>query len=93
MQCFGYLYYIIQEDLRFLYNTLTEFFIPMKLARLIKICLNETCSVVRVGKNLFDVFPIRNGLTQGDALSSLLFNFTLEYAIRRVSGRAVSRYK
>jgi len=33
---------------------------------------------------LSDRFPIRNGLKQGDALSSLLFNFTLEYAIRRV---------
>ena len=31
-----------------------------------------------------DVFPIRNGLKQGDALSPLLFNFALEYAIRRV---------
>ena len=28
--------------------------------------------------------PIRNGLKQGDALSPLLFNFALEYAIRRV---------
>jgi hypothetical protein len=28
--------------------------------------------------------PIRNGLKQGDALSPLLFNFHLEYAIRRV---------
>ena len=31
-----------------------------------------------------DRFPIRNGLKQGDALSSLFFNFALEYAIRRV---------
>jgi len=31
-----------------------------------------------------DRFPIRNGLKQGDALSPLLFNFVLEYAIRRV---------
>jgi len=30
------------------------------------------------------MFPIRNGLKQGDALSLLLFNFVLEYAIRRV---------
>jgi hypothetical protein len=30
------------------------------------------------------VFPIRNGLKQGDALSLLLFNFAFEYAIRRV---------
>ena len=30
------------------------------------------------------MFPIRNGLEQGDALSPLLFTFALEYAIRRV---------
>jgi hypothetical protein len=37
----------------------------------------------RVGKNLSDMFPIRNGLKQ-DALLPLLFNFALQYAIRRV---------
>jgi len=30
------------------------------------------------------MFPIRNGLKQGDALSLLFFNFALGYAIRRV---------
>jgi len=30
------------------------------------------------------MFPFRNGLKQGDAVSPLLFNFPLEYAIRRV---------
>ena len=39
---------------------------------------------VRVGRNLSDRFPIRNGLKQVDALSPLLFNFALEYVIRRV---------
>jgi hypothetical protein len=33
---------------------------------------------------LSDKFPIQNGLKQGDALSPLLFNFALEYAIRKV---------
>jgi hypothetical protein len=30
------------------------------------------------------MFPFHNGLKQGDALSPLIFNFPLEYAIRRV---------
>jgi len=46
-------------------------------------CLTETYSIVRVGKNLSDMFPIRNGLKR-DSLLPLLFNFALEYTIRRV---------
>jgi hypothetical protein len=46
-------------------------------------CLNETYSKVHIGKHLSDSFPIQNGLKQGDALSPLLFNFALEYAIRK----------
>jgi len=53
----------------------------MKMIRLIKMCVNVTYSRVRVGNYLSDMFPIRNGLKQGDALSLLLFNFALEYAI------------
>jgi len=30
------------------------------------------------------MFPVRNGFKQGDALSPLLFNFALDYTIRRV---------
>jgi len=51
-----------------LYNILVEFGIPRKLVRQIKMCLNETYSRVWVGKHLSDMFPIRNGLKQGDAL-------------------------
>jgi hypothetical protein len=61
-----------------------EFGIPMKLVRLVKMCLNETYSRVRVSKHLSDTFTIKNGLKQGNALSPLLLNFTLDYAIRRV---------
>jgi hypothetical protein len=65
-------------------NILIEFGIPTKQVRLIKMCLTETYSSVRVGKNLTEMFPIRNGLKQRDALSPFLFNFALEYAIKRV---------
>jgi hypothetical protein len=47
-------------------------------------CLNGTCSKIRVGKHVSGTFSIQNGLKQGDALSPLLFNFTLEYAIKKV---------
>jgi hypothetical protein len=67
-----------------LYNILIEFGIPRKVDGLIKMCLIETYSRVRIGKNLSDKFTVQNGLKQGDALSPLLFNFALEYAIRRV---------
>ena len=66
-----------------LYNIIIEFGIPMKLVRLIKMSLTETYSTVRVGKNLSHMFPIRNGLKQGNTLSPFLFNFALEYSIRR----------
>jgi hypothetical protein len=67
-----------------LYSILIEFGVLMKLVRLIKMCLNETYSKVCVGKHLSDSFSIQNGLKQGDALSPLLFNIALEYAIRKV---------
>jgi len=47
-------------------------------------CLNETCSRVQVSQHLSDMFPVRYGLKQGDNLSPLLFNITLENAIKRV---------
>jgi len=55
-----------------LYNILIEFDIPMKLVRLIKMCLTEKFSRVRVRKHFSDMFPIRNGLKQGDALTPML---------------------
>ena len=44
-----------------LYNIFIESGVPRKLVRLIKMCLTETYSRVRVGKNLSDRFPNRNG--------------------------------
>ena len=67
-----------------MYNILIEFGIPMKLVRLLKMCLNETYSRFRVGKHLSNMFPIKNGLKQGDAFLPLLFNFALDYAIKSI---------
>jgi hypothetical protein len=61
-----------REDL---YNILIEFGIPMKLVRLIKMCLNETYGRVWVGKHMSDTFHLKNDLKQGHALSQLVFNF------------------
>ena len=67
-----------------MYNILIETGFAVKLTGIIKMCLNETYSRVRVGKDLSDMFPIKDDLKQRDILSPLLFNFALEYAIMRV---------
>jgi hypothetical protein len=59
-----------------LYKIFTEFGLPMKHVRLIKMCLNETYCKVRIGKYLSDNFPIQN------SLSPLFFKFALKYSIR-----------
>ena len=62
-----------------LYSIFIEFGILLKLVMVIKMCLSETYNRVWAGKHLSDLFP-----KLGDALSPLLFNFSLEYASRRV---------
>ena len=66
------------------YNNLIEFGIPMKLVKLIKMCLTKTYNRARVGMHLSGTVPVRNHLKQGDVLSPLLLKFVLEYAIRKV---------
>ena len=64
-----------------LYNILTEFRIPKKLVRLIKMCLSETYSRVHVGWFLPHAFPIHCGFKQGMHyhlyFSTLLWNMPL----------------
>jgi hypothetical protein len=72
-----------------LYNILIQLGVPMKLVRLMAMCLNETYSKVCTGKHLSDNFPIQNGLKQGDVLLPLVFNFPLENVIRKVQKNQV----
>jgi hypothetical protein len=53
-----------------LHNVPTEFGISMK--------------IVRTGKKNSGAFLVQNDLKEGDDLSTLIFNFALEYAIRKV---------
>ena len=75
-------YYSIRSKV--LYNILIEFGIPVKMVRLIKMCMNETYSRIRVDRHLSDMLLMRNGLKEGDVLSPLLFNFPLDYTVKRV---------
>jgi len=57
---------------------------PLELVRQIEMYRNETYSTVRAGKYLSTVFPNKNDLKKEISLSPLLFNFSVEYASRRV---------
>jgi len=84
--------YRLQESLWFIYKGgLAKYsdwlWYTMKLARLIKMCLNETCSWAWVGKHLTDMFPIQDGLK---------LNWThqlLVYADDNILGRSVRTIK
>jgi hypothetical protein len=56
------------------------------LVRLIQLCLDKTCSEVRIGKHLCAV-PIQNGLKQGGALSAVLLKLALEGKISECGQR------
>ena len=48
-----------------LYNIFIKIVMPVKLGSLMKTCPTETYRKVRIGKNLSDIFPVRNGLKEG----------------------------
>jgi hypothetical protein len=68
------------------YTALVQLVTPMKLVVLINVCINKTYSKTRwpVGTYLSDAFRIENCLKEGHFLSSLVFHFCLEYAMRSV---------
>jgi hypothetical protein len=62
-------------------NILIEFGVPMKLVRLIKMCLNETYSKIHIGKNLiiFLFIMVSNKeMLYRHSFLTLLYNMALE---------------
>jgi len=67
-----------------MFEILIRLGIPKKLVNLVQVCLKDTRSRVKIGNQMSETFNIHNGLKQGDALSHLLFNLVLEYAIKEI---------
>jgi len=70
-----------------IYESLKVLKIPTKLIKLVKTTLTNSRAVVEVYQGRTDVFNINNGLRQGDALSTILFNLVLEAALLKVDLR------
>jgi hypothetical protein len=59
-------------------NNLLILGIPRKLVHLISVTMARSKATVRVDNRYTPTFPISNGVRQGDALSSILFDLVLE---------------
>jgi hypothetical protein len=59
-----------------------EFGFPKKLIALAKLCMENTKYRVRTQNVTPETFTEETGLKQGDALSPVLFNLTLEKVVR-----------
>ena len=73
-----------------LYVAMKELGFETKYVRLVKATLDGTKCRVKVQNDLSELFAVREGLKQGDALSCLLFNLALEMAMRRAGIRTSS---
>jgi hypothetical protein len=71
----------VREEL--LYSILIEFGATTKLVMLIKMCLNETYSNVRIDRHLSEISYPKWFKTRKCSITTP-FNFDLEYAIRKV---------
>ena len=67
-----------------LWKILTNFGIPRKLVTLVKMCMEGSHNIIKIDGQLSEPFTVLNGLRQGDALSPVLFNFALEWVMRKI---------
>lgn len=70
-----------------LLDILESFGVPRKLIRLTHTTLTDCNAKVTVGGKTSRTFPVEKGVRQGDVLSAILFNLTLEKAMRNVDLR------
>ena len=68
---------------------------PQKLIRLVKMIMSSMQSQTKIQSMLSALLIIHKGVRQGDTLAQLLFNITLEYAIRKsgIQTRCTILYK
>jgi len=67
-----------------MYENLKMLKIPTKLIRLMRTMLTNSRAVVEVYQGRTNILNINNGLRQGDALSTILFNLVLEAALLKI---------
>ena len=68
------------------YTAMSELGIPAKQIRLCRMTLSNSCSFVKVGKDLSVPFDTVRAFRQGEPLSCDLFNFLLESVLRKAGG-------
>ena len=66
-----------------MYEAMNELNIPEKLIRLVKMITSNMHSQIKIQLEPSAPFIIYKGVWQGDTLACILFNITLEYAIRK----------
>jgi hypothetical protein len=59
--------------------------IPKKLVQLINVTMPGSKATVRVDNKYASTFPITNGVRQGDALSSILFDLVLKDILQNMN--------
>jgi len=68
-----------------LMSILEQYGLPLKLVNLIKASAMNTEIKIQVGNSLSTATQVKTGLRQGDALSPILFNLTLEKVVQSTS--------
>ncbi|KAL4099073.1 hypothetical protein QTP88_023562 [Uroleucon formosanum] len=65
-----------------LWKAIDKLGVPSKITRMIRACVQNSKCIVKFNGHLSKAFMINTELKQGDALSSMIFNITLEKVVR-----------